>query len=818
MVKQNFLFIAIIVLSLAAYSVVPTFAAPVSALNTNLPNSSSSSYTVTVSTNSSFYAGSQGIMVKGQISPLPPSGTSAGITVYNPNGTVVRVASAPVSSSTGDFSLSFTAGGTNWISGAYTVVASWAPSLSGPTYNGSASFRYAVMGFSMSLSEASISVPQGSAGSLTVALKLVTGTAEPVSLSVSGLPSGTSAIFTPASVTPSGSSTLTIAVGSSAPPGTYILSVIGTGGGMTVTSALGLTVIPTYTVTFKESGLPAGTSWSVTFNGVTSSSTASSISFTGVLAGTYSWSVTSTISMGSGTRYVAQTSSGTISVPATTSVSISYVEQYSVTVQSTVGGSTSPSGTSWYNAGSIVSITAIPASGYRFHVWLTSPSISISNSSLTSTQMTVKGPGTVTAQFVQVLTSTIVLNPASGAPGTTVQVSGSSFYPNSTVTVTYNGNIMGKVKASSSGSFAFTFTIPFLQNGTYTVKATDTMGDTASASFTESTIPIPGSSIVSSSSTAYIENGTAIVNQTTTVGVSVKIVNATVPNNYAVTVSVSKLSGLPTNVTPTTITASGYYDVKVTGLTSGMVQINITNPIISASNTNNELLYWNGTSWASALDVTVVGNTVSGYVPVSALSGTHIALVVTFPLTVTETGLPPGTEWSIKLNGTTYSSSTQSIKVSGLSPGTYSWSTSPTILISQGERAVASQASGSISVDSPSSFGISYVQQYLLSFESLPPNGGSTYPNMTEWVDAGSTISLVAKPSSGYKFVAWETNYSITFTNSSSATTTALVNSAGTIVAQFKAVPSYTMEYVAAAIVVVVIVIALAAVLLRRRK
>jgi hypothetical protein len=433
--------------------------------------------------------------------------------------------------------------------------------------------------------------------------------------------------------------------------------------------------------------------------------------------------------------------------------------------------------------------------------------------------MTVKGPGTVTAQFVQVLTSTIVLNPASGAPGTTVQVSGSSFYPNSTVTVTYNGNIVGKVNASSSGSFAFMFTIPSLPNGTYTVRATDTMGDTASASFTESTVLIPGSSIVSSSSTAYIENGTAIVNQTTTVGVSVKIVNATVPNNYAVTVSASKLRGLPTNVTPTTITASGYYDVKVTGLTSGMVQINITNPMISASNTNNELLYWNGTSWASALDVTVVGNTVSGYVPVSALSGTPIALVVTFPLTVTETGLPPGTEWSIALNGTTYSSSTQSIEVSGLSPGTYSWSTSPTILISQGERAVASQASGSISVDSPSSFGISYIQQYLLSFESLPPNGGSTYPNMTEWVDAGSTISLVATPASGYKFAGWETNYSITFTNSSSAATSALVNSAGTIAALFKAVPSYTMEYVAAAVIIVVVVIAvLAAVLMRRRK
>jgi len=410
-----------------------------------------------------------------------------------------------------------------------------------------------------------------------------------------------------------------------------------------------------YTITFTETGLPSGTQWSVTFNGVTSSSTTSNITFTGVPAGNYTWNATSMIAMGIDTRFVAPTSSGTISVPATTSFNVSYVKQYSVTIESTSGGSTSPSGTSWYNAGSNVSITAIPASGYRFHEWLTSPSISISNSSLTSTQMTVKGPGNVTAQFVQVLTSSIVVNPSSGAPGTTVQVIGSSFYPNSTVTVTYNGNVVGKVNASSSGSFTLTFTVPSLPNGTYTVRAIDTMGDGASASFTESTAPVPGSSIVSSSATTYIENGTATVNQTSTVGVSIKIVNSTVPNNYAVTVSASKLNSLPTNVTPTTIMASGYYDVKVTGLTSGMVQINITNPAISTSNTNNELMYWNGISWVSALDITVVGDTIGGYVPVSALSGTPIALVITFPLTFTETGLPPGTQWSVTLNGTTYS-------------------------------------------------------------------------------------------------------------------------------------------------------------------
>ncbi|MEM4105369.1 MAG: S53 family peptidase, partial [Thermoplasmata archaeon] len=47
----------------------------------------------------------------------------------------------------------------------------------------------------------------------------------------------------------------------------------------------------TYTVTFTESGLPSGTSWSVTFNSNTKSSTTNTISFTGIANGTYSYSV-----------------------------------------------------------------------------------------------------------------------------------------------------------------------------------------------------------------------------------------------------------------------------------------------------------------------------------------------------------------------------------------------------------------------------------------------------------------------------------------------------------------------------------------------
>jgi len=164
--------------------------------------------------------------------------------------------------------------------------------------------------------------------------------------------------------------------------------------------------IETYTVTFTESGLPAGTQWSVTFNGLTKSSTANSITFTDVLAGNYTWNASSIIAVGSGTRYVAQTSSGKISVPTVSSVSLYYVKQYRVTIQPTAGGSTSPSGTFWYNAGSTINITAIPAPGYELVGWETNSSITFTNSSSATTNAIINSAGTIVALFKAVPSST----------------------------------------------------------------------------------------------------------------------------------------------------------------------------------------------------------------------------------------------------------------------------------------------------------------------------------------------------------------------------------------------------------------------------
>ena len=78
---------------------------------------------VSISTNSTLYTGSQTITVTGTVSPAPGNETSAFVQVTNPSGTVVRVDSVPVDPTTGAFSDGFTAGGTNWLLGTYTVKA-----------------------------------------------------------------------------------------------------------------------------------------------------------------------------------------------------------------------------------------------------------------------------------------------------------------------------------------------------------------------------------------------------------------------------------------------------------------------------------------------------------------------------------------------------------------------------------------------------------------------------------------------------------------------------------------------------------------------
>ena len=100
--------------------------------------------------------------------------------------------------------------------------------------------------FSLSLSPGSASVALGGSATTTVATNVTSGSAESVSLTASGAPSGVSVSFSPATVSSGGSSTLTATVGSSVAAGTYPITVTGTAAGGSHSA--------TYTLTVTSSG------------------------------------------------------------------------------------------------------------------------------------------------------------------------------------------------------------------------------------------------------------------------------------------------------------------------------------------------------------------------------------------------------------------------------------------------------------------------------------------------------------------------------------------------------------------------------------
>ncbi len=99
-------------------------------------------------------------------------------------------------------------------------------------------------GFTVSASPGSVSILQGNSGNSTISTSVFGGFNSSIGLTVSGAPSGVTATLNPTSIAApgSGSSTLSIGVGSTVATGTYTLTVSATGGGITNTTNVSLTV------------------------------------------------------------------------------------------------------------------------------------------------------------------------------------------------------------------------------------------------------------------------------------------------------------------------------------------------------------------------------------------------------------------------------------------------------------------------------------------------------------------------------------------------------------------------------------------------
>jgi hypothetical protein len=120
----------------------------------------------------------------------------------------------------------------------------------------------------------------------------------------------------------------------------------------------------TFTVTFTETGLPAGTTWSVTLGVSTMTSAASTITFPTIAGGTaYTYSVQNSTTAACETLctyHPAPASGSTGVITGNLGVSVAFTQRYYLTV---VGGSGGADGQGWFNVGSVGTASSLGVFG-----------------------------------------------------------------------------------------------------------------------------------------------------------------------------------------------------------------------------------------------------------------------------------------------------------------------------------------------------------------------------------------------------------------------------------------------------------------------
>jgi Pro-kumamolisin, activation domain len=458
--------------------------------------------------------------------------------------------------------------------------------------------------FTLAASPASQSVNQGISANYTVKLTALNGYANSVTFSISSLPTGATATFTPASLTGSGSSSLAISTTASTPIGSYPLTITGTDGVLTHTASItlvvttpdfSLTATPaqqtivagdtanytatigalngyTGTISLSVSGLPAGASPVFTPASITNSGS-SSLAIATTLGttpnGSYPLTITATDGVLTHSASVtlvvtdfgisATPSSQTIvqGNPASYTVALTVSSGFAGTVNFSVAG-LPPSATAVFNPSSLT------ASGTTSLTISTSTSTPFGTYSLTITA--TDGIDTRTAPV------TLLVDPI-GDFGLTISPASQTIHPGENagygVTVSPSGGFTALVNLSVSGLPAgatATFNPNSVQGSGLVslaiVPAANTPAGTYTFTVTGSTGPLVHTAtatlVIASASDFTISAPPAITVKRNSNGSEVVTISAVSGFTGAVNLSVS---GLPSLVTatfkPTSVTGSG---------------------------------------------------------------------------------------------------------------------------------------------------------------------------------------------------------------------------------------------------------------------
>jgi len=397
------------------YSVAtPGFSLAASPTTVNVTQGSTASSSITVTPSGGF----TGSVV------LSASGLPAGVTAtFNPasvttSGSVTLTFTATAAAAPGTYNITVTGTGPAGLSRTTTVSLIVAAL---PTPN-----------FSLSANPTAVNITQGSTASSSITLTASGGFTGSVSLTASGLPAGVTAVFSPASLTTSGSSTLTFTAAATAVAGTYNITITGTGPAdlsRTTTIALTVTAPPTPnfslaanptavnitqgstasssitvtpsggftgSVSLSVSGLPTGVTAAFSPASVTTSGS-STLTFTAAAAGTYTVTIT-----GTGPADLSRTATVSLIVAAPPTPNFSL----SATAASVLPGNTANS-----------TITLTPSGGFT-------GSVSLSANGLPAGVTAVFSPASLTTSGSSTLTFTAAATAVAGTYNITITGTG----------------------------------------------------------------------------------------------------------------------------------------------------------------------------------------------------------------------------------------------------------------------------------------------------------------------------------------------------------------------------------------------------------
>jgi len=561
--------------------------------------------------------------------------------------------------------------------------------------------------------------------------------------------------------------------------------------------------VETASITFSASGLSSDASGTVlTVDGVSYSYNQLPKSFTWDVGTSHQFSWTSPVSAGSGKRYawvstsgLSTSQSGTIVVPSGGgSVSATYKAQYYLTMQVGGGsGSVSPS-SGWYDAGASVQISATPSSNYRFDHWTGSGTGSYSGSSNPAT-VTMNGPITETAYFVEVATITFSANgissDASGAVLTVDSVDYSfSSLPKSfvwDVGSSHSFSWKSPVSAGAGKQYVWTSTsgLSTVQSGSITVSSGG--GSIAATYKTQYYLTVNSAYDSPTPTSGWFDAGTSItasVTSPTSGGTGIQYVCTGWSGTGSVPSSGSSTSVTFTINAPSSITwnwKTQYYLTMQVGGGSGSVSpssgwydAGSSVQISAAPSSSYRFDHWTG-SGTGSYSGTSNPATVTMNSPITESAYFVEIATVTF----SANGIGSDASGTVlTVDGTSYSISQLPKSFTWDVGSSHSFSWSSPVSAGTGKRYVWTSCSGlstsqSGSITVPSGGGsvtASYKTQYYLTMQANPSGGGTVSPS-SGWYDAGASVQISATPASNYRFTGWSGSGSGSYSGSSNPAT-----------------------------------------------